>query len=42
MQNRNFTDNDVFDYCKTPGFQIILDDLNYGIIIHYTNLDALE
>lgn len=42
IQNTNFTDHDVFDYYKIPGFQIIQDPLNYNTVTHHTNLDALE
>tara|TARA_R110002049_G_scaffold178386_1_gene345573 strand:+ start:272 stop:1825 length:1554 start_codon:yes stop_codon:yes gene_type:complete len=42
IQNTNFTDHDVFDYYKIPGFQIIQDKLNYETITHHTNMDALE
>ena len=42
IQNTNFTDHDVFDYYKIPGFQIIQDKLNYSTVTHHTNLDALE
>lgn len=42
IQNTNFTDHDVFDYYKVPGFQIIQDPLNYDTVTHHTNLDALE
>tara|TARA_R110002051_G_scaffold324920_1_gene424590 strand:- start:1721 stop:3274 length:1554 start_codon:yes stop_codon:yes gene_type:complete len=42
IQNTNFTDHDVFDYYKIPGFQIIQDPLNYSTITHHTNLDVLE
>ena len=42
IQNTNFTDHDVFDYYKIPGFQIIQDELNYNTVTHHTNLDALE
>ncbi|MCK0191874.1 M20/M25/M40 family metallo-hydrolase [Arenibacter sp. F20364] len=42
IQNTNFTDHDVFDYYKIPGFQIIQDELNYKTVTHHTNLDALE
>ncbi|GGG57177.1 M20/M25/M40 family metallo-hydrolase [Bizionia arctica] len=42
IQNTNFTDHDVFDYYKIPGFQIIQDPLNYGTVTHHTNLDDLE
>ncbi len=42
IQNTNFTDHDVFDYYKIPGFQIIQDGLNYDTVTHHTNLDALE
>lgn len=42
IQNTNFTDHDVFDYYKIPGFQIIQDKLNYNTVTHHTNLDALE
>ncbi|WP_373518734.1 M20/M25/M40 family metallo-hydrolase [Pricia sp.] len=42
IQNTNFTDHDVFDYYKIPGFQIIQDELNYYTVTHHTNLDALE
>jgi hypothetical protein len=42
IQNTNFTDHDVFDYYKIPGFQIIQDGLNYSTITHHTNLDVLE
>ena len=42
IQNTNFTDHDVFDYYKIPGFQIIQDPLNYQTITHHTNLDDLE
>ncbi len=42
IQNTNFTDHDVFDYYKIPGFQIIQDPLNYNSVTHHTNLDALE
>jgi carboxypeptidase Q len=42
IQNTNFTDHDVFDYYKIPGFQIIQDKLNYETVTHHTNLDALE
>ncbi|WP_445956950.1 M20/M25/M40 family metallo-hydrolase [Yeosuana sp.] len=42
IQNTNFTDHDVFDYYKIPGFQIIQDKLNYDTVTHHTNLDVLE
>lgn len=42
IQNTNFTDHDVFDYYKIPGFQIIQDALNYSTVTHHTNLDVLE
>jgi hypothetical protein len=42
IQNTNFTDHDVFDYYKIPGFQIIQDALNYDTVTHHTNLDVLE
>ncbi|MCK0157754.1 M20/M25/M40 family metallo-hydrolase [Cellulophaga sp. F20128] len=42
IQNTDFTDHDVFDYYKIPGFQIIQDKLNYSTVTHHTNLDALE
>ncbi len=42
IQNTNFTDHDVFDYYKIPGFQIIQDGLNYSTVTHHTNLDVLE
>ncbi len=42
IQNTNFTDHDVFDYYKIPGFQIIQDALNYNTVTHHTNLDDLE
>lgn len=42
IQNTNFTDHDVFDYFKIPGFQIIQDPLNYSTVTHHTNLDDLE
>lgn len=42
IQNTDFTDHDVFDYYKIPGFQIIQDPLNYNTVTHHTNLDALE
>ncbi len=42
IQNTNFTDHDVFDYYKIPGFQIIQDKLNYSTVTHHTNLDTLE
>jgi carboxypeptidase Q len=42
IQNTDFTDHDVFDYYKIPGFQIIQDKLNYQTVTHHTNLDALE
>lgn len=42
IQNTNFTDHDVFDYYKIPGFQIIQDGLNYSTVTHHTNMDALE
>ncbi|RFN60080.1 M20/M25/M40 family metallo-hydrolase [Marixanthomonas ophiurae] len=42
IENTNFTDHDVFDYYKIPGFQIIQDPLNYNTITHHTNLDVLE
>ena len=42
IQNTNFTDHDVFDYYKIPGFQIIQDKLNYMTVTHHTNLDDLE
>ncbi|HEA20641.1 hypothetical protein LCGC14_1015620 [marine sediment metagenome] len=42
IQNTDFTDHDVFDYFKIPGFQIIQDKLNYSTITHHTNLDVLE
>jgi hypothetical protein len=42
IQNTNFTDHDVFDYYKIPGFQIIQDPLNYSTVTHHTNLDVLE
>jgi hypothetical protein len=42
IQNTNFTDHDVFDYYKVPGFQIIQDPLNYSTVTHHTNLDDLE
>jgi len=42
IQNTNFTDHDVFDFYKIPGFQIIQDKLNYKTVTHHTNLDVLE
>ncbi|WP_432410535.1 M20/M25/M40 family metallo-hydrolase [Rasiella sp. SM2506] len=42
IENTNFTDHDVFDYYKIPGFQIIQDGLNYNTVTHHTNLDVLE
>jgi hypothetical protein len=42
IENTNFTDHDVFDYYKIPGFQIIQDPLNYNTVTHHTNLDVLE
>ena len=42
IQNTNYTDHDVFDYYKIPGFQIIQDELNYSSVTHHTNLDVLE
>ncbi len=42
IENTNFTDHDVFDYYKIPGFQIIQDELNYNTVTHHTNLDVLE
>lgn len=42
IQNTDFTDHDVFDYYKIPGFQIIQDPLNYETVTHHTNLDVLE
>lgn len=42
IQNTDFTDHDVFDYYKIPGFQIIQDKLNYSTVTHHTNLDVLE
>jgi hypothetical protein len=42
IENTNFTDHDVFDYYKIPGFQIIQDPLNYSTLTHHTNLDVLE
>ncbi len=42
IENTNFTDHDVFDYFKIPGFQIIQDPLNYSSVTHHTNLDVLE
>tara|TARA_R110002124_G_scaffold106139_1_gene257554 strand:+ start:3179 stop:4732 length:1554 start_codon:yes stop_codon:yes gene_type:complete len=42
IQNTNYTDHDVFDNYKIPGFQIIQDMLNYFTVTHHTNLDALE
>lgn len=42
IENTNFTDHDVFDYFKIPGFQIIQDELNYKTVTHHTNLDVLE
>ncbi len=42
IEDTNFTDHDVFDYYKIPGFQIIQDELNYETVTHHTNLDALE
>ena len=42
IQNTNWTDHDVFDHYKIPGFQIIQDLLNYQTVTHHTNLDALE
>ncbi|MBM1104541.1 M20/M25/M40 family metallo-hydrolase [Aurantibacter crassamenti] len=42
IENTDFTDHDVFDYYKIPGFQIIQDMLNYQTVTHHTNLDALE
>jgi len=42
IQNTDFTDHDVFDYYKIPGFQIIQDRLNYSTVTHHTNLDVLE
>ncbi len=42
IENTNFTDHDVFDYYKIPGFQIIQDPLNYSTVTHHTNLDVLE
>ena len=42
IENTNFTDHEVFDYYKIPGFQIIQDRLNYSTVTHHTNLDVLE
>jgi len=42
IQNTIYTDHDVFDYYKIPGFQIIQDKLNYFTVTHHTNLDAME
>lgn len=42
IQNTKFTDHEVFDYFKIPGFQIIQDPLNYSTTTHHTNLDVLE
>ncbi|SFN86767.1 Peptidase family M28 [Bizionia echini] len=42
IENTNFTDHEVFDFYKIPGFQIIQDPLNYSTVTHHTNLDALE
>lgn len=42
IENTNYTDHDVFDYYKIPGFQIIQDELNYNTVTHHTNLDVLE
>ena len=42
IENTNFTDHEVFDYYKIPGFQIIQDPLNYSAVTHHTNLDVLE
>ncbi|WP_339924091.1 M20/M25/M40 family metallo-hydrolase [uncultured Cyclobacterium sp.] len=42
IQNTNYTDHDVFDHYKVPGFQIIQDMLNYFTVTHHTNLDAME
>ncbi len=42
IQNTNYTDHDVFDYYKIPGFQIIQDPLDYSTVTHHTNLDVLE
>ncbi|WP_026450413.1 M20/M25/M40 family metallo-hydrolase [Aequorivita capsosiphonis] len=42
IENTNFTDHEVFDYYKIPGFQIIQDPLNYKTVTHHTNLDVLE
>ncbi|AFL80129.1 putative aminopeptidase [Aequorivita sublithincola DSM 14238] len=42
IENTNFTDHEVFDYFKIPGFQIIQDPLNYKTVTHHTNLDVLE
>jgi carboxypeptidase Q len=42
IQNTDFTDHDVFDFYKIPGFQIIQDPLNYSTVTHHTNLDVLE
>ena len=42
IENTNFTDHDVFDYYKIPGYQIIQDGLNYNTVTHHTNLDVLE
>tara|TARA_R110002096_G_scaffold219736_4_gene408236 strand:+ start:3824 stop:5377 length:1554 start_codon:yes stop_codon:yes gene_type:complete len=42
IENTNFTDHEVFDFYKIPGFQIIQDPLNYSTVTHHTNLDVLE
>ena len=42
IENTNFTDHEVFDFYKIPGFQIIRDPLNYNTVTHHTNLDVLE
>ena len=42
IENTNFTDHEVFDFYKIPGFQIIQDPLNYNTVTHHTNLDVLE
>ena len=42
IEYTNFTDHEVFDYYKIPGFQIIQDPLNYKTVTHHTNLDVLE
>lgn len=42
IENTNYTDHDVFDFYKIPGFQIMQDPLNYMTVTHHTNLDVLE